>query len=68
MRGKDVRSRKRGVAYSIGFGRPPTETRFRPGHSGNPKGRLKGARNSASIVRDTLERKISITARGRKRS
>ena len=31
----------------VGYGRPPTTTRFRPGQSGNPRGRPKGARNLA---------------------
>ncbi len=30
--------------YEIGYGRPPKETRFQPGQSGNPRGRPKGAR------------------------
>ena len=31
--------------YEVGYGKPPEETRFRPGQSGNPKGRPKGAKN-----------------------
>jgi hypothetical protein len=31
--------------YPIGYRKPPTETRFKPGTSGNPKGRPKGRRN-----------------------
>lgn len=31
--------------YEVGYGKPPVATRFRPGQSGNPKGRPKGARN-----------------------
>jgi hypothetical protein len=31
--------------YTVGYGRPPTHSRFKPGKSGNPKGRRKGARN-----------------------
>jgi hypothetical protein len=27
----------------VGYGRPPMMTRFRPGQSGNPRGRPKGA-------------------------
>jgi hypothetical protein len=29
----------------VGYGRPPMETRFKPGTSGNPSGRPKGARS-----------------------
>ena len=28
--------------YTVGYGRPPTHTRFQPGQSGNPAGRRKG--------------------------
>jgi hypothetical protein len=31
--------------YQVGYGKPPTESRFKPGRSGNPKGRPQGARN-----------------------
>lgn len=31
--------------YEVSYGKPPTETRFRPGESGNPRGRPKGAKN-----------------------
>ena len=27
----------------VGYGRPPKHSRFKPGHSGNPRGRPKGA-------------------------
>jgi hypothetical protein len=29
-------------AYDVGYGRPPAHSRFKPGQSGNPKGRPKG--------------------------
>lgn len=31
--------------YDVGYGKPPKATRFKPGQSGNPKGRPKGAKN-----------------------
>jgi Family of unknown function (DUF5681) len=33
--------------YAVGYAKPPEESRFKPGESGNPKGRPKGARNKA---------------------
>jgi len=32
-------------AYSIGYGKPPTQHRFKPGQSGNPRGRPKRAKS-----------------------
>jgi hypothetical protein len=34
--------------YAVGYCRPPSETRFKKGQSGNPKGRAKGRRNVKS--------------------
>jgi len=31
--------------YEVGYGKPPVASRFRPGQSGNPKGRPRGAKN-----------------------
>jgi Family of unknown function (DUF5681) len=31
--------------YEVGYAKPPTGTRFRPGQSGNPRGRPAGAKN-----------------------
>ena len=28
--------------YAVGYGKPPQHSRFKPGRSGNPKGRPKG--------------------------
>ncbi len=32
--------------YDVGFGKPPADTRFKPGISGNPRGRPKGSKNN----------------------
>ena len=31
--------------YEVGYGKPPAATRFKPGQSGNPRGRPKGSKN-----------------------
>jgi len=44
---------------TVGYGRPPTWTRFQPGRSGNPRGRPKGgSKQKDSIARQTLEQRI----------
>jgi hypothetical protein len=45
--------------YPVGRGKPPVHTQFRPGESGNPKGRPKGHKNFATLAREILLRKIS---------
>lgn len=48
----------------VGYGKPPKHTRFRPGQSGNPKGRPKGIRNFKSDVRATLKAPVRVTKDG----
>jgi len=36
---------KPGASYEVGYGKPPAMTRFKPGTSGNPRGRPKGTKN-----------------------
>lgn len=53
--------------YEVGYGMPPKFTQFRPGQSGNPKGRPKGARNRLSMAREALEQMIVVKKNGRRR-
>ena len=53
--------------YQVGYGHPPTHTRFKPGQSGNPKGRPKGAKNEVTILTNILNRQIDSRQGGRVR-
>jgi hypothetical protein len=44
----------------VGYGRPPVDKQFKPGQSGNPRGRPKQQKNIATIVDDVLRKKIRI--------
>ena len=46
--------------YSVGKWRPPVETRWQPGQSGNPKGRPKGRRNMKTELREIAFKKIMV--------
>jgi Family of unknown function (DUF5681) len=49
----------------IGYGNPPKHSRFKPGISGNPKGRPKVPRSLGSAVDAFLSEKITVTEQGR---
>jgi hypothetical protein len=51
----------------VGYGKPPRAHQFKPGKSGNPKGRPKGAKSGETILRDLLQQKISLNERGKAR-
>lgn len=51
--------------YSVGYGKPPKHSRFKPGQSGNPKGRPKGAQSDSTLLQAELKRSVAITENGR---
>jgi hypothetical protein len=53
--------------YKIGKGRPPAGTQWKPGQSGNPKGRRKGAKNFATLFHQEMNRKVTISENGQRR-
>ena len=55
------------VAYKVGYGKPPKAKQFKPGRSGNPKGRPKGSRNLATDLAAELGEQITVREDGRSR-
>jgi len=47
--------------------RRPRGIPFRPGQSGNPRGRPKGARNLSTIIAAALNEKVDVTENGRRK-
>jgi len=54
--------------YEVGYRRPPKDTQFRLGHSGNPRGRRKGLRNLVTDVKSTLGTPVKVKEGGRTRT
>lgn len=46
--------------YKVGPGRPPKEFQFKPGQSGNPKGRPAGLKSMRAIIREEMNRLITV--------
>jgi hypothetical protein len=43
--------------YAVGYGKPPMETRFQKGQSGNPGGRPRGAKSLTALLGEALSRR-----------
>ena len=54
--------------YSVGYGRPPLNTRFQPGKSGNPRGRPKAQKSLGQVLEEALSRRIAVNENGRQRT
>ncbi len=48
------------LTYDVGFGKPPKESQFRKGVSGNSRGRPKGSPNFKTILARSLREKVMI--------
>jgi hypothetical protein len=51
----------------VGYKRPPKNTRFKPGQTGNPKGRPKNVRNFRTDLHDELSELITVRENGQER-
>jgi hypothetical protein len=55
------------TADTVGYGNPPMIRRFKPGHSGNPRGRPRGSKNRKTIVKRIANEMHAVTEDGRRR-
>ncbi len=46
--------------YEVGYGKPPRQTRFAPGRSGNPAGRPKGPQTLPADLREELQEEVTL--------
>lgn len=51
--------------HEVGYGKPPEHSQFKPGTSGNKKGRPKGSKNTYTLLNEILNQKINIKENGR---
>ena len=56
-----------GSDYDVGRGKPPKQTQFKPGQSGNPGGRRKGSLNLRTVLSAVMESEIELVENGRRR-
>ena len=54
-------------AYAVGYGKPPRHSRFEPGQSGNPRGRLPGSKNLSSLLKKALDEPVIVVENNRRR-
>lgn len=47
-------------SYKVGPGHPPKEFQFKPGQSGNPNGRPAGLKSMRAIIREEMNRLITV--------
>lgn len=47
-------------SFEVGYGKPPSANQFKPGKSGNPKGRPKGSSNVANALKELFTGSIAI--------
>lgn len=50
--------------YEVGYGKPPESTQFKKGHSGNPRGKIKGRKAIRTLLTDALLAQATISLNG----
>ena len=60
VRSRQAKDADRGRTYPVGYGKPPVTSQFKPGQSGNAKGRPRGHKNLKTVIRQAMTARISI--------
>ncbi|MEN0653329.1 MULTISPECIES: DUF5681 domain-containing protein [Hyphobacterium] len=53
--------------YEVGYGKPPRKSQFKPGQSGNPKGRPRGRKSFSTILVAELSERLIVKEGGKTR-
>ena len=53
-------------ANDVGYGKPPKHSQFKPGQSGNPKGRPNGSKSLSTLLRRALSERIEVNKGGKR--
>ena len=51
--------------YDVGYGKPPKDSQFKKGQSGNPSGRPKATHNFKTDLKEELQERVRITEGGK---
>jgi hypothetical protein len=55
--------------YEVGYGKPPIQSRWKRGQSGNPKGSRRGVKKYSTLLYEVLQEKVVVvTESGRRRA
>jgi hypothetical protein len=58
---------QKAAEYEVGYGRPPKDTRFKPGTCGNPKGRPRALKNLAAVFEAALNERVPVNDNGKRK-
>ncbi len=53
--------------YEVGCGKPPKEYQFKPGQSGNPRGRPKSKKSGSTDISELLDEPVKVMSGGKVR-